>query len=311
MATSKTQTKKTEKPKTEKPNPGGSKPGYEPCEVCGAPLDDGQRYCVNCATRRREAGNPTGRYFATAARRTRRAPGASTARAQAPSVARAAAVLCLLLLPIAVAIGVLVGRGNGGNDDKLIEALKSSPGASAAGGTLATTTTLTSDFALDKGFTVKVATLPAGSDQAAADAAKGDAEAKGASDVGILAPADFTVTPADPSGDYIVYSGEFKTKAEAEKALAKLKKSFPKAEVLAVKRNASGVGAVVAQTDYGTVHKVTGTQITDQKVQQDTAQLEQFGKQTGDNYVQGQKSLPDVVAVGGGGSSAGPSGAGD
>jgi hypothetical protein len=288
---------------------------YEPCEVCGAPLDDGQRYCVNCATRRREAGNPTGRYFANAARRTRRASAdGAPPSAAPPSPGRAAAVLLLLLLPIAVAVGVLVGRGNGSNDDKLLAAIKGvgTTGVAATGTSLASApTTLTSEFTLDKGFTVKLSTLPAGSDQAAADAAKSDAKSKGAADVGIIAPADFTLTPADASGAYVLYSGQFKTKGEAEQALKKLKKSFPKAEVVAVKRNASGEGAVVAKTDFGAVHQVSGAKVTAQKVQQDTQQLEQFGKQTGDSYVQGQKGLPDVVAVGGGGSSSTPTGSGD
>jgi SPOR domain len=296
---------KTKAPKAE---------SYEPCEVCGAPLDDGQRYCVNCATRRREAGNPTGRYFANAARRARRAsPDGAPAAAAPPSAGRAAAVLLLLLLPIAVAVGVLVGRGNGNNDDKLLAAINNVGTTGAATGTslASAPATLTSDFTLDKGFTVKLSTLPAGSDQAAADAAKSDAKSKGAADVGIIAPADFTLTPADPSGDYVLYSGQFKTKAEAEQALKKLKKSFPKATVVAVKRNASGEGAVVANTDFGAVHKVAGSKVTPQKVQQDTQQLDQFNKQTGDSYVQSQKGLPDVVAVGGGGSSAGPTGSGD
>jgi hypothetical protein len=288
--------------------------GYEPCEVCGAPLDDGQRYCVNCATRRREAGNPTGRYFASAARRTRRAASPGSIQAAAPSGGRAAAVLFLLLLPIAVAIGVLVGQGGGNNDDQLLAALKNvGTGAAAATSTTATPPTLTSDFTLDKGFTVKLSALPADADQAAADAAKSDAKSKGAPDVGIITAADFTLTPADPSGGPIVYSGQFKTKAEAEAALKKLKAKFPKAEVVAVKRNASGEGALVAKTAYGDVHQVAGTQITAQKVQSDTAALDAFNKQKGDSYIQGQKALPDVVAVGssGSGGGSGTTGSGD
>jgi hypothetical protein len=296
-----------------KPVARKTKKGYEPCEVCGAPLDDGQRYCVNCATRRREAGNPTGRYFASAARRTRRAASPGSIQAVSPSGGRAAAVLFLLLLPIAVAIGVLVGQGGGNNDGQLLAALKNVGTGAAATSTTASTPTLTSDFTLDKGYTVKLSSLPAGADQAAADTAKSDAEAKGAKDVGIITPADFTVTPADPSGGPIVYSGQFKTKAEAGAALKKLKAKFPKAEVVAVKRNASGQGALVAKTAYGDVHQVAGTQITSQKVQSDTAALDAFNKQKGDSYIQGQKALPDVVAVGGsgGGGGSGTTGSGD
>ncbi|MEA2462212.1 MAG: hypothetical protein QOH90_2389, partial [Actinomycetota bacterium] len=246
------------------------------------------------------------------AARTRRAVSPTAIQTAAPSGGRAAAVLFLLLLPIAVAIGVLVGQGGNNNDDQLLAALKNVDTSGAAAGAT-TPPTLTSDFTLDKGFTVKLSTLPADADQAAADTAKSDAESKGAPDVGIITPADFTLTPADPSGGPIVYSGQFKTKGEAEAALKKLKAKFPKAEVVAVKRNASGVGALVAKTAYGDVHKVAGTQVTQQKVQQDTAALDAFNKQKGESYIQGQKALPDVVAVGGGGSGggSGTSGAGD
>src|SRR4051794_17412195 len=87
---------------------------YATCEECGAPLDEKQRYCVSCGTRRRDKGGPAVRYFATAAKRNRRGPG----RPSGASGARAAAVLFFVVLPIAVAIGVLVGKGSGGNNDQ-------------------------------------------------------------------------------------------------------------------------------------------------------------------------------------------------
>ena len=37
---------------------------------------------------------------------------------------------------------------------------------------------------------------------------------------------DFKVTPAPPSGPYVLYSGAYKTQAEAEQALTKLKRKF-------------------------------------------------------------------------------------
>src|SRR5690349_10394400 len=111
---------------------------YAPCEECGAPLDENQRYCVSCGARRRDATGPTSRYFATTARRTRRGPG----RAAGPSGARAAAVLFFVVLPIAVAIGVLVGKGNGGgnNDEDLAAAIKSLQASGGGGAALASNT---------------------------------------------------------------------------------------------------------------------------------------------------------------------------
>src|SRR3954468_19974144 len=48
--------------------PANAKAEYASCEECGAPLDEKQRYCVSCGARRRDAGGPASRYFATAAR---------------------------------------------------------------------------------------------------------------------------------------------------------------------------------------------------------------------------------------------------
>src|SRR5690349_2433669 len=149
-------TKQTSKPK---PTSNGAVE-YASCEECGAPLDEKQRYCVNCATRRRDHGGPAVQYFAKAGRRSR----SGSRRTAGPSGARAAAVLFFVVLPIAVAIGVLVGKGNGGNNDQqLADALKNlqanGNGASALASTAATTP-IPSDFALDKGYTVELRTLP-------------------------------------------------------------------------------------------------------------------------------------------------------
>src|SRR4051812_1791018 len=186
---------------------------YAGCEECGAPLDERQRYCVSCGARRRDQGGPAVRYFASAGRRTRRGAG----RAQGPSGARAAAVLFFVVLPIAVAIGVLVGKGNGPNDDqKIADAIKSLQ-AGDGGTALASATAaapIASDWTLEKGYTVELKTLPQSSDQAAVDAAKKDATSKGASAVGVINTAEFTVTPAPQGGGFILYSGEYKSKAE-------------------------------------------------------------------------------------------------
>src|SRR6476620_8205191 len=245
----------TQTPPTDTPKPTGE---YAHCEECGAPLDDKQRYCVSCGARRRDASGPTSRYFATAARRSRRGSG----RAAAPSGARAAAVLFFVVLPIAVAIGVLVGKGNGGgnNDADLAAAIKSlqaSGGTRAALASTAAATPITSDFTLDKGYTVELKTLPVdGTDQAAVDAAKKAATDQGAADVGIINTSEFTVAPAPPANTYVLYSGEFKSKSEATKALGKLEGKFKDAQVVSVKRSSSEQGKLVKKTAYGAVHQV-------------------------------------------------------
>jgi SPOR domain len=286
--------------------------GFATCEECGAPLDEKQRYCVSCGARRRDRGGPAVQYFASAGRRTRRG-----APRQGSSGARAAAVLFFVVLPIAVAIGVLVGKGNGGNNDQdLVDAIKSlqaSGGGNTALASTAASTPISSDFTLDKGYTVELKTLPVdGTDQAAADAAKKQATDQGASDVGIINTSDFTVTPGPPASTYVLYSGQFKTKGEATKALGKLKSKFPDAQVVSVKKNTSGEGKLVSKTAYGDVHKVEGFTPSAQKVASDTALVNQESQKTGKNYVDSQKDLPDVIVVGGnGGGSSNPAAQGN
>src|SRR3954453_12070953 len=167
---------------------------YATCEECGAPLDEKQRYCVSCGARRRDKGGPAVQYFAGAGKRRR--PGSG--KATGGSGARAAAVLFFVVLPIAVAIGVLVGKGNGNDNQDIADAiqnLQSSGGGTALASTAASTP-IASDWTLDKGYTVELKTLPQSSDQAAVDSAKKDATSKGVPDVGVLNPAEFTVTPA-------------------------------------------------------------------------------------------------------------------
>ena len=289
---------------------------YATCEECGAPLDERQRYCVSCGARRRDKGGPAVQYFAKAGKRTR----VGAARPGSPSGARAAAVLFFVILPIAVAIGVLVGKGNGGgssNDPQLAEALKNLQASRGTSSQLAstgsTTAPVTSDWTLDKGYTVELKTIPVnGTDQAAADAAKKQATDQGAADVGIINTSAFTVTPAPPAGNYVLYSGQFKSKADAGKALGKLKGKFKDAQVVSVKTNSSGEGKLVKKTAYGDVHKVEGFTPSAQKVASDTAIVNQEAKKTGQNYVNSQKDLPDVIVVGGsGGGASNPAGQGN
>jgi hypothetical protein len=252
MQSTEKQTEQTPQRPVAQPAANGSE-AYASCEECGAPLDEKQRYCVSCGARRRDKGTPAVQYFATAGRRTRGA-----GRVAGASGARAAAVLFFVLLPLAVAVGVLVGKGNGGNNDQqLADAIKNLQANGVAAGTATpagAATPITSDFTLDKGYTVELRALPQSSDQAAVDAAKKDATSKGAADVGIINTSEFSVTPAPAAGSYVLYSGQFKAKGEAEAALKKLGAKFPDAKVVAVKRSSgasSDQGQLVAKTAQG------------------------------------------------------------
>ena len=290
-------------------------PALASCEECGAPMDDKQRYCISCGSRRKDTGGPAVQYFAGAARSKRR--GAAARRPGAQSTGgRAAAVIFFVLLPIAVAVGVLVGRGGGEDNSELIAAIEAAgAGGGTGGGTLASqgAGTIASTYTLDKGYTVMLKTLPAsGTDQAAVDAEIGEAEGQGAADVGIINPADFTTKP-DQGGDYILYSGEFKSEAEADKALGKLRAKFKDAVVIEVSRAAaSGSGGkVLAQTPYGSVSQVEGFEATPEKVASDAKVVEDIANKIGDDFVGAQKNLPDVIVVGGdGGGGSGADGTG-
>jgi hypothetical protein len=302
-------------PAGDAPAAGGPGPGpqYLLCEQCQAPVERDQRYCVRCGARQSHARNPATSYFASAARNRRTAAPQQRSEGflRGPAFA-----LFLVLLPLGVAIGVLVGRsGSSNNNDKLISALQkqqpvvaSSQGSSgasaptAAGG--ASSSNLSSDFALQRGFTVKLSTLPIqGTDQSAVARAEQEARAKGASQVGLINPKDFKITPAQGASSYIIFSGQFKTRAEAVTALAKLKPRFPSAEVIAVAPVAVAAAPVVAHTAYGTVHKIAGSRPTPQQIQQDKQVVQKINHTVGKSYVQAQRGLPDTIVVTGGGSS--------
>jgi hypothetical protein len=297
-------------------------PQFLLCEQCQAPVDRDQRYCVRCGARQSHAPNPATSYFASAARSRR--TGAPRQRPEG-FLRGPAFALFLVLLPLGVGIGVLVGRsGSSNNNDKLISALQkqqpvvaSAPTvgapATAAASSAVSSGDLPSDFTLQSGFALKLSTLPIqGTDQAAVARAEQEARAKGASQVGLINPKDFKLTPAQGAASYIIYSGQFRTRAEAVKALAKLKGRFPAAEVIAVAPVATAAAPVVAHTAYGTVHKIAGSRPTPQQVQQDKQVVQKINHTVGKSYVQAQRGLPDTIVVtggGGGGSTPGQSAA--
>jgi hypothetical protein len=95
-----------------------------PCEGCGAPLDDQQRYCVHCGTRRADVEEPALAWMA--ARKARPVPVAAAAPATPPRNPLALPAILLALLPVVAAVGVIAGRGGGDTTDpRLLQALRS------------------------------------------------------------------------------------------------------------------------------------------------------------------------------------------
>ncbi len=224
---------------------------------------------------------------------------------------------------------MLIGRGGSGSgtdEAALLHALQNrgaTASTAASGGAAASTVAdqsggaskiLSSDFSLKQGYTVKIEALPVSStDQAAADSAKSAAEKKGAKDVGIINPSDFQLTPSQGTSNYILYSGEFNSKAEASRALAGLK-GFSGAEVLKVKKpTTDSVGKVVGKTRYGKVHDVTTYKPTQKQIQKSTQIVNDIANSTGQSYIKKQQQLPDIIPVGGdpGNAPSLPTGGGD
>jgi hypothetical protein len=293
---------------------GGAAPASQPrfllCEHCHAPVERDQRYCVRCGTRQSHAANPATSYFAAAAR---------SRRTGSPQPRRGGtlrgpwAALLLVLLPLGVAAGVLVGKGGASsNNDQLISALLKQPltvastGAAASPSAQASETTsanLASDFTLTRGYAVKLSALPVtGTSQAAVSKAEQEARGKGATEVGLINPKDFKTKPDQGSSNYVIYSGQFKARAQAQRALAKLKPRFPGAEVIEVSQASAAAAPVVAHTEFGTVHQIAGSRPTASQIREDKKVVQKINHTVGKSYVEAQKGLPDVIAVTGSGS---------
>jgi hypothetical protein len=203
-------------------------------------------------------------------------------------------------------LGVFIGQGSGNDTDKLAAALAAQkpPVVNVGGGgaTTATATadvTLTSDYSLAEGYAVQLQTIPqAGADQAAVDAAKAAATAKGATAVGFINPSDHAVTP-DPGADkYVIYSGEFKKKPDAEKALKKLKAKFPDATVVAVKASAGEGGTELGTGTNGkAVHSAKDYKPSAKRVAEDKKKVEDLQDKTGEDYRKAQNDLPAEIDI--------------
>jgi hypothetical protein len=289
---------------------------FETCEQCAAPVEANQRYCVVCGTHRRHVYDPAARFLADATGRSRstsrieRGPVAPKRRSPGLGLA-----LVLAAIPLAVAAGVLIGgRGNDANS-KLLAALRAqkptvvnvqggrtagAATASAAGTGGATATPvarLTSSFGLQQGYAVELETLPgSGTTQATVAAAERHARARGATAVGLISQADFQITPAPPSGDYVIYSGQYHSNADAAAALARLHHAFPAAKVIAV-RPVGSSSQVLSNTSYGSAHQISGFKPSAGQLASGSKVVNQVSKEINGNYVKSQQGLPDSISV--------------
>lgn len=292
--------------KTTPPQPLSQAVDYQTCEQCGAPVDAAQRYCVVCGIRRKHVHDPAARFLSGASARARTAaPQTGTPKRRSAGLATA---LGIALIPLALGAGVILGHAGNGTDSKLLAALKAQKpevidvggaGTNAAGPAISQASTLTSDFPLQRGYTVELSTLPAGTSQTTATEAERQARAQGAGGVGLISQADYKITPAPPTGDYVIYSGQFQKQLAARQALVKLKKAFPGAKVIAVEAGGPGNSTpVLNTTSYGSFHAVAASKPPTQAQLNQGAQVaKQVAGKINSNYVDSQKGLPNQVSI--------------
>lgn len=196
------------------------------------------------------------------------------------------------VLLLAMGVGILIGRADSPKQAAAptqVISVASGAGSGASSGSGAEAT-FTDDWPSGtKGFTVQLQTLPqSGTAVSAVESAKSQASGKGAKSVGALKSEDFTSLTA---GSYVIYSGVYHKRAEAQKALAGLKKSFPGASVIEVSSSSSSSKAEGASPSAGG----SGSNINHPAP---PSVLPGPKSGSGKSYEERSKNLPNVVETG-------------
>jgi hypothetical protein len=268
-------------------------------------MAEDQRYCLECGERRPPtsallaASHPAGAFGP---------PGASAAGPSPPSLPPPArrdrepgqnALLVLAgvgVLLLAMGVGVLIGRAGAGK-----QAPAPPQVVSVASGPATTPAAAEPSFSDDwpagtTGYTVQLRALPVSSTSVnAVQAAKAAAGAKGAKRVGALRSEDF---PSLKPGSYVIYSGVYHTKAQAEKALRSLKQSFPGASVIKVSSSAGGAGGAVSAGEAAEEAKeghVVGQSLSHPAP---PSVVQNLHGTKGKGYELKSKNLPNVISTG-------------
>lgn len=215
--------------------------------------------------------------------------GESAGRGNAVTVIAGVGVLLL-----AMGIGVLIGR-SGANPSAAAAPQVITVSSAPSAGTTPAAESFTGDWpAGSSGYTVQLQALPTASTQVSAvQAAKSAAEGEGAKSVGALKSDEFAGLTA---GSYIVYSGRYTKKSEANKALGPLKKNFSEAKVVQVGAGAGASGGKGAGAGASGGSK-SGVGSSPSKPAPPTV-VESLKGKSGKNYEQESKNLPNVVSTG-------------
>lgn len=248
-------------------------PVAAPCPSCSGGLHADQRYCLNC-------GEPVAGLAPTLESSFRTS--SSAAVIPAPRLRRSSTLGPLAALGGATLTGALLTAlliaALGGNTPAPIavnvpaaKAPVVNVAAPSAGGAT-TEAPFVSDWPGGNRWTVQLQAMPkSGTTPSAVAAAKAAATSAGAADVGAL---DSDEHPSLDTGNYLVYSGVFRTKAQATAAAARLASRFAGAKAVRV----------------ASAPPPKATKATKEK-------LEDLRDSSGDEYTEKSKKLPDSVVT--------------
>lgn len=280
-------------PITPTPPPPGIGESTPRCPNCGAALARDQRYCLNCGQRLTE---PRVDFHEALGLKTTPPPPPPrnrtwTDRGALLTLASIAAIV------IALGVGIVIGRGNGSSNTAAKPTVVTVSGgtagpsqtAAAATGSPTETASVKEDWPSGKsGWTVELSSLvKSGANASDVNAAKTAAAGKGAKDVGVLDGDNHSGTP---TGKYVIYSGDFSSKKDAQAAQAKLKNKFPGALVLHVqpKGSGGGGGGTSATNTHAPPSGSEGLQ-----------QVQALQHLTGRAYEKASAKLPSEIGTGG------------
>jgi hypothetical protein len=267
------------------------------CVSCGAALAEDQRYCLHCGSAQ---GDPRVAYRELIAPAVT-APAAAApspivggqlpvaAAAQAPAPPRdwtpVIALGGLATLALVLVVGVLIGK-SGTPTAAAPQVITVAGGGAPTAAAPVAATSITEDWPADAdGFTIELGSVPKdGTTSAQVDQAKADATAKGAGNVGVL---DGDAHGAPESGNWVIYTGVYDTRAQARRALAQLKDDYPDAAVIAVGGSAAGAGGGGSGGgDANPVDTKAGAKA-----------VQDLNSATGEDYQRKSSRLPDTVAL--------------
>jgi SPOR domain len=274
-----------------------------------------QRYCLECGERRAVMssvllGGPPLRSESETGASTSpplRPPDSAIASSGGDDRVRGSGLSVIAgvgVLLLAMGVGVLIGRSSASTKTPAPQVITvgsvGSAGTGSGSGSEASTASFTSDWPSGtSGYTVQLQTLPqSGTQVNVVEAAKTAASAKGAKSVGALKSEEFSSLGGT---NYVIYSGVYHKRSEAQDALESLKKSFSGATVIKVSNGGEGSGSSSSDSSTpseqgGTSHH-SGVGYSLGKPAPPTVVKKESTKK-GQSYEQESKSLPNVISTG-------------